>query len=69
MKPDRLTLSEDRSYPPPRNDLEIRVDQFLNRWQWRCPTLVARAELLELIEWTLDGGNPTCPLLVIEEID
>lgn len=46
-----LSQSDDPAYPPPASDLEREIDQFLNRWQWRCPTSVARRELLALIAW------------------
>lgn len=61
----RLTQSEDPAYPHPQGEREILIDQFLNCWQWGCPTVEARRHLLQLIE-DLQEDPVRCPILEID---
>lgn len=42
-------LFGDEPSPERRDDIDIRVEQFLNRWEWRGDRDVVRKELLALL--------------------
>jgi hypothetical protein len=64
-----------RTTPPPdlglpasqAAQLDLRLRQLQTRWKPHTDSPDALlTDLYELLEWVVDGGDPTCPILVVQ---